>query len=191
MGILLLAIVLGGIAGWLLRFRRTGTAADDTRIRGLALAPLALACQLAWALWISASTTEPSPWRLLVPLSTAVLGGMLLLNRRWLAARLVLAGLALNLVVMLANGGLMPISPVAAAAVFPTATDLAEGAAIPGSKDMLLRPEHTRLALLDDRLLILAPFGPARVLSIGDVLVMVGIAWWTCELVRRPRQKEH
>ena len=88
-------------------------------------------------------------------------------------------GLALNLTVIIFNGGLMPISPETAATMFPNAP---AGAFVLGErlgtgKDILLAVEQTRLWFLSDRFLV--PYGPGYhvAFSLGDAAVTLGIIW--------------
>lgn len=101
-------------------------------------------------------------------------------------------GLALNLTVILFNGGLMPISPATAMTIFPDAPSgaLVLGERLGTGKDILLAVEHTRLWFLSDRFLI--PYGPGYFVafSLGDVFVTSGIIWvlWGIGAAPKPSQ---
>ncbi len=96
-----------------------------------------------------------------------------LLNWRLAGMPILAVGLLLNLVVILANGGLMPISPeTVARLVSPEVlARLQFGERLGASKDILLAPEAIRLPWLADRL---APpdWIPYRfAFSVGDILI--------------------
>ena len=110
------------------------------------------------------------------------------LNRQLPGMPLLLAGLLLNLTVILANGGWMPISPETARRL--PGVDVIPGLN-PGSrfgqKDILLPAQDTNLELLTDRFLL--PVWPSyRVaFSFGDALIAAGVFW----LLARPPQRIH
>ena len=88
-------------------------------------------------------------------------------------------GLLLNMVVMIANGGFMPINPATAERVVGTEKIASvEIKSRIGQKDILLPANDTRLEWLADR--FLPPFGfPYQVaFSLGDVFIALG-AFWT------------
>ena len=91
-------------------------------------------------------------------------------------------GLALNILVIVANGGFMPVSPRVVTELFPES----HGAAMVGervgwSKDILLLPAETRLWWLSDRFLLPAWLPRRAAFSLGDIFIAVGIFWvlWT------------
>jgi hypothetical protein len=95
-----------------------------------------------------------------------------------------LAGLLLNVLVMAANGGWMPIDPHTASRLWGedvTAT-LALGSRF-GQKDILLAREGTRLAFLADRFLLPAWAPYQAAFSAGDILIAAGVFW----ALARPR----
>jgi hypothetical protein len=89
-------------------------------------------------------------------------------------------GLFLNLLVIVLNGGLMPISPETLSQLRPHAQpseDWQFGQWLRGSKDIVLPEEETRLAWLSDRFL-LPDWAPNRLgFSLGDVLISMGAFW--------------
>jgi len=98
-------------------------------------------------------------------------------NRHLVGVKLIGLGLLLNLVVMVANGGWMPITPeaiikVGHAGLVPS---LASGVRVPSSKNIILSPGETRLGFLSDVFVLPRPFPVPSVFSIGDVLVALGV----------------
>ena len=101
--------------------------------------------------------------------------------------RIVVLGAAANLAALLANGGLMPVSAEArVAAGHQTALDsLATGAAVLGSKGVVVPPEQANLWLLTDILVIPRPFPITAIFSIGDLLVALGLGFLIVRTMRR------
>jgi len=100
-------------------------------------------------------------------------------NRRVAGIWILACGLVLNLTVIAANGGFMPISPQTAGHLVP-ATVLAKyqiGSRFGTGKDILLLPEHTRLVWLSDQFLPPA-WSPYQVaFSLGDIFIAAGAFW--------------
>jgi len=174
--ILLLAIIAGLLAG-LARAWHGKRHLQPLRLRLAWLVPVALVPQLL-AFYL------PTPHQWWVGSAAAVLVGsqVLLLvfawcNRDQPGFWALGLGLALNLLVITLNGGLMPISPEIIAQLAP---DAPPGSWQIGSrlgKDIVLPSAATRLWWLADRLLLPAWF-PGRVAcSVGDVLIAGGAFW--------------
>ncbi|MHB0859102.1 MAG: DUF5317 domain-containing protein [Anaerolineae bacterium] len=115
--------------------------------------------------------------------SLGLMGSYLLLilvivfNRRLPGLPLLGLGLGLNLVVMLANGGYMPISPEAVDQAGFRHLLLSDepGARLASTKDVLLPRDMTNLWILSDIFLV-PSFLPLRsVFSIGDALLACGV----------------
>jgi hypothetical protein len=118
-------------------------------------------------------------WRLgpLVLVSSyAALVAFLFLNRSLPGAKLILLGTALNLSVVLANGGYMPVTPEALqrSGHEDRVVVRGDGVYVLGSKDVVLDLAQTRLWPLSDILGIPkeAPFSAS--FSLGDVAVALG-----------------
>jgi len=100
------------------------------------------------------------------------------LNRRVNGMIILLVGLVLNMAVMIANGGFMPINPNTAERIIGTEriTTFEIGSRI-GYKDILLQKSETRLEILADRF-----FPPERIpyqvaFSLGDIFIAFGAFW--------------
>jgi len=89
------------------------------------------------------------------------------------------AGLALNLLVILANGGWMPISPTVAGRLVPAGSSytLKTGDRFGTSKDVLLEPSDTRFVWLSDRFNLPPWFPWQYAFSFGDILIALGAFW--------------
>jgi hypothetical protein len=177
--ILLLALLAGGLAGlayarWQRRSYQVPT------INGLWLAFVAFIPQLL-AFYLPATRT----WIPNILAAASLLTSLVLLlvfawtNRNLAGMWLLMAGLVLNLAVILANGGFMPISPATAAHLIPPAVVEAMhvGSRFGFGKDVLLLPEDTRLAWLSDRFLLPAWFFYQVAFSMGDIFIASGIFW--------------
>lgn len=99
---------------------------------------------------------------------------VVLRNRHLPGMLLVAVGLGLNLSVMLANGGYMPITlgALERAGLASLAAGNEIGARVLNAKDVLLPAASTRLWILSDIIVIPPPLGTA--FSIGDVILSVG-----------------
>ncbi len=110
---------------------------------------------------------------------------LLLLVFAWLNRRLpgfwaLLLGLALNLLVILLNGGLMPISPEMAAQLIPSSADAIQvGERFGTSKDIILPVDQTLFWWLSDRFYLAFdyPFPYRVAYSLGDVFLALGAFW--------------
>jgi hypothetical protein len=105
-------------------------------------------------------------------------------------------GFFLNFLAISSNGGLMPVSPedVADVNMLDRIENVQLGAPIPGSKGILMAPGEARLWFLSDTI-VFPPHSPvARVVSVGDLLVLGGVVMAGGEVIgrrkgwRSPRQ---
>ncbi len=109
---------------------------------------------------------------------------LLLLNRHIPGVKLVILGGVLNIIVVLVNGGWMPVSPETAHFVHPERPPAEVGVRPPGSKNIVLLKEDTNLWILSDIIRIIVPWRRAAV-SIGDVLLVAGIAQFIFQVKSR------
>jgi hypothetical protein len=101
-------------------------------------------------------------------------------NRRLPGIWLLALGTGLNLAVILANGGFMPISLGAAGQLVPPEKRvLLEVGDRFGFKDVLLLPENTRLGWLSDHFLLPEWMPYRAAFSPGDLAIAAGVFWLT------------
>ena len=112
----------------------------------------------------------------LLPVSQVMFLAFAWLNRRIWGMVILLCGVVLNLSVMTANGGFMPISPQTASRLVSedTLQDSQSGSRF-GPKDVLLDPQDTRFEWLADRFLPPAWFPYQVAFSLGDVFIALGV----------------
>jgi hypothetical protein len=159
LGLLLLALAL-----WF-GPRRLGRLAS-LELRGGWLAALALLVQ-------AAGIALPQLRLALLLISAALLVRFCWLNRGLVGIGLASCGIALNMAVMAANGGAMPIPPESLARL---EMQLTVGSDLPLQKSRVLADEEAVLAGLGDRLHLPGALGDRVAWSIGDVLLIAGIA---------------
>lgn len=107
------------------------------------------------------------------------------LNWRRSGVKVVALGLGLNLAVMLANGGLMPVTAgaIRQAGLTQQLSHAVTGQPLPRSKDVLMTPASTRLALLRDAIVMRPSNAPGYILSPGDVVLFAGLLWTLIALI--------
>ncbi|WP_274362683.1 DUF5317 domain-containing protein [Paenibacillus thermotolerans] len=101
--------------------------------------------------------------------------GLLFLYLNWSQSgfKLIFAGVFLNFLVMALNGGVMPVSLEAAKVLGPYFTDLLQNNEVVYKHAMLM--EDTRLPFLGDIIPLTPPYPRTQVISIGDIVMNVGI----------------
>ena len=174
--VLILAVVAGLLAGWLRAW-----------YQGRHLSPPAL--QQVWLVLIAfipqwlAFFLPATRHHISDPLATvALIGSQLLLllfawiNRRHAGFGALGIGVALNLLVIALNGGLMPISPETLGALYPVLPEGWQelGARLGSSKNILLPTSAMHLAFLSDRFLLPIWFPNRVAFSLGDLFIGIG-----------------
>jgi len=98
-------------------------------------------------------------------------------NRHLLGIQIVGVGVLLNLLVILANGGYMPITPETLLQINPgSSADLWQvGHHYGYSKDVILARQDTFLWFLSDILVVPPPFPSPAAFSLGDLFIGAGI----------------
>jgi hypothetical protein len=173
--ILLVALVLGLLGGWgWARWR--GRAYRAPTLKSVWLVAAAFLPQLVFAYWPAARHLLPArAGAFVLPLTLTVFLAFVWINRRAAGMPVLLVGLALNLLVIAANGGWMPIS-LETAAHLPGGENLtpADLGRRFGQKDVLLQPAETRLEWLSDRYLLPDWVRYRVAFSAGDIFVGAG-----------------
>jgi hypothetical protein len=194
---ILLVAVLAGLAAGLLLARLQHSQWMVPPLRKPWLAILAFLPQVLVAYLPSIRARVPDELAAAgLILSLALLLLFCWINRRLSGVGLLASGLVLNLLVMAANGGFMPISPQSASRLVPADTQAALAALASGSrfglKDILLLPSQTHLVYLSDLLLTPKGFPYQVAFSLGDVLIAAGAFWLMvtqCRSLEAPPQK--
>ncbi len=175
--LLIYAVIIGVVAGLATGGKLQGLGQVRFRLWPVALAGLAFQVLLfSTPLADSVGRLGPS----LYVLSTTLVLMALVVNVRQPGIPLVIVGALLNFVVIIANGGQMPASPEAMAALMgSTAADAERFAnSVPMSGAVL--------GFLGDIFVLPRPFPLANVFSIGDVLIGIGGAWFVIRTMHRP-----
>jgi hypothetical protein len=97
------------------------------------------------------------------------------LNRAQPGFYVLLAGIAMNFLVMLLNGGKMPVSREMAEMAIPAGLPMLEQG--DGTKHLIMT-ESTRLPFLADVIALPPPYPIPQVISLGDLVMNVGICWF-------------
>jgi len=190
--LILLLAVLTGLAAGLARARLNHRPLQMPEIRRIGLAFIAYLPQyLAFGLSATRRLFSDEIASVFLISSQILLLVFIYWNRRLPGFLLLGAGLALNLIAITANGGLMPISPETVAQIAPSAP--------PGSwqvrerlgngKDIVLPAEEMRFPIFADRFVFPAWIFPQvasfrAAFSLGDVLIALGAFWLLWSLGR-------
>ena len=127
-------------------------------------------------------------WQMIIlNLSQIGLIFLFLLNRHIPGAKLFAAGIALNVLVMLANGGWMPVTPETAHFVNPN-HPIVEQTRPTSSKNIVLPRSETNLWILSDIIRIALPWRRTA-MSIGDVLLIVAVAQFIFQATAKRKDK--
>ncbi len=190
---LLLAIAVGFVAGWV-RAHIKGRPYRVPALRWVWIVPVAFLPQFL-AFFFPATR---SAWSTTAVAAGFVVSQVLLLLFAWVNRRLpgfwlLGLGLSLNLIVIVLNGGLMPIAPETATTLFPEVPveQWEPGQRLGTTKDVVLPRQQTRLWPLSDWL-VTPDWMPYRTaFSPGDVLIACGVFWLMWSLGGGNSKKEH
>ncbi len=154
---------------------------------GFRLGVVALLALLAQVTAIAAPLGDDDlPRRILLVFSYLLLLVFVAANARRPGVAVLGAGLLLNFAAILANGGLMAITPETLHKTGRLPHDAVVGEWLPGSKDILLEREDVHLRALTDRLTWDAGSPPLpRAFSIGDIVIVAGLVLTVADLLAR------
>ncbi len=107
------------------------------------------------------------------------------LNRKQPGFKTILVGVFLNFIVMALNGGAMPVSLEAAATLGPQFVDVLQNNDVVFKHAKLM--EDTLLPFLGDIIPIVAPYPREMVISIGDIVMNVGIFLFLQKVMTEPK----
>ncbi len=148
------------------------------------LAPLAFLMQ-AYLIFFPAERAGGllSARSLLLTASLILLLVVIWQNRHLGGIKLIGLGLLLNLLVMVVNGGFMPITPEAVAQIGygGNASQLETGYIVGRTKNVVVEPGEASLWFLSDIMVIPRPFPIPTALSVGDVLIVMGVFFFLRE----------
>lgn len=119
--------------------------------------------------------------RVLFIISYLILIAFVAVNVRRPGIAVIGVGLALNFIVIAANGGLMPITPETLLKTGSIPEGAETGEWVSRSKDVLKEREDVHLYFLSDRL-VWDGVAPIRAFSIGDLVLLAGLGITLVEL---------
>ncbi len=189
--ILLLAVLIGFLAGmaraW---YGKRSFLLPDIQALGLVLVAF-IPQWIAFYLPLTRQSVTDEVASIALISSQSLLLIFAWLNRKQNAFWVLGIGLILNLLVIVLNGGFMPVSPDTLARISPSNTPLQwpVGSRVGVSKDILLSPAKMRLAWLSDRFLLPAWFAYPVAFSLGDVFIAGGAFWLLWSAGRSEKSK--
>ena len=168
------ATVLGLVVVVSARWRRRSFDQIPSLPRKPWLLLFALLPQIIWTHWLSHLGSAANGFSWILPLSYAPVIWFIVLNVRFAWARVIAVGVALNLAVMVTNGGTMP-APARFATSQPAVMGVETERLAPGSKDRIVSDQTPALlAPLQDQYVVTLPGGMQRLASIGDFVSLGG-----------------
>ena len=184
--LLLVSVVLSITVAWI-RGGKLGQLGDITFRWWWAVPLVALAQSIVVRFAYSPRQMQvwhPRPTVMIV--SYVALWAIVWRNRRLPGMWIVLVGVTFNLLAIAANGGYMPITADALAQISAgsTAYQMPVGSVIAGSKDILVSRQQAYFWMLGDVLVIPKPFPWPTAMSVGDIMLSVGVFWLVVRTMR-------
>ena len=175
--ILALAVVVGLIASFVRHRGQTAGQLAAVPLRSAWMALLAVVLQIPLLRAPFGTLEQVGTQQVLFLLSHLLLLAFVWRNRHLAGIWIVGLGVTCNLLVIVANGGFMPVTPETLVQINP-GSDLSQwptGFHYGYSKDVILVREETVLWALSDRLVLPPPFPWPTAFSLGDLLIAAGI----------------
>ncbi len=189
--IILSAIVVGLVAG-LIRARILRKPYHTPTLKHWWMVFVAVIPQLL-AFSVAATRTLFPDWaaRGILIFSQVILLVFVWLNRQNLGMVIIGAGLILNFAVIVANGGLMPMTPEKLMELRPDVSieQIPIGERSGYGKDIILKKEETKLWFLSDIFSFPSGFPYRVAFSAGDVILALGVIWWLAAPIEK-KEKE-
>lgn len=174
---ILIALCLALLIGLVVVGGRVSNLAH-VKVKWAWLAPLAFLMQ-AYLIFFPADTAGGliSARSLLLTISHILLFVVVWQNRDLGGVKLIGLGLLLNFLVMVVNGGFMPITPDALVRIGydGNVAQMETGYIVGRTKNVVAEPGDAGLWFLSDIMVIPRPFPIPAALSIGDVLIVLGV----------------
>ena len=112
---------------------------------------------------------------------------LFLLNHHVPGAKLFAVGIALNVLVMIANGGWMPVTPETYHFVHPD-RPIVEQTKPSSSKNIILPRSETNLWILSDMIRVTLPWRRTAI-SLGDLLLIMAVAQFIFQTTAKKKDK--
>jgi len=165
---------------------------DRIEVRWGWLAPLAFLMQ-AYLIFFPAERAGDllSARSLLLTLSHVLLFVLVWQNRHVSGIKLIGLGLLLNFLVMVVNGGFMPITPHTLAQIGydGNAPQLETGFIVGRTKNVVMVPGDANLWFLSDIMVLPRPFPIPTALSVGDLLIVLGAFYFLRKAMFLPKAR--
>lgn len=178
-------VIFGLIVGFLRRGSLRGFI--GVRLKYGWMFPILLAVQLLM-FWLQTQYAWAAAASTYTYMSVYVVGLCFLwMNRHERGFILLMIGTSLNFLVMLANGGRMPVSVEAASVLGDSYVDILKEGVLYGKHAMLTA--HSKLPFLGDIIPLTKPYYKEQVISIGDVIMAIGIFQYIQKVMLTDRKK--
>jgi len=180
---ILIALCLALLLGLILVGGRVSNLAS-VNVKWGWLAPVAFLMQ-AYLIFFPAERAGDvlAPRSLLLVASHVLLFVVIWKNRHLSGIKVIGLGLLLNFVVMIVNGGFMPITPETLVRIGydGNTSQLETGYIVGRTKNVVVEPGEATLWFLSDIMVMPRPFPIPTALSVGDLLIVMGVVFFLRE----------